>query len=391
MASMWEGVRPLSLVAAPAVIAALGVALSAASVPTVAPAQSVGGSCFGEIDAGDVPQRPADRRLRFGITPLVKAGQVGPAPADAVAEDKPKTHRALARLRPDGGPFVLRLNRFFWSKRSEGVQRYLRLADRFTSRGYLVELQLRYHPDERQEGHIDRWARFVRRVVRRFGPNERVVAIQVTNEVNLTVSPDSSDGAFDRARGALVRGVIAAADAVERNRFEHLEVGFNWFYRTDPENERSFWEHIRDRGGRRFVRAVDWIGLDAYPDTFFPPAEPPGEERDGMVSAMSTLRCLARIPGIPRSVPMKVEENGWPTPPGRTYERQAGFLRNVVDAVHDFRGTYNVSDYRWFNLRDADTDDPRLAQRYGLIESDYDRKPAFGAYQRLVEQRSTSR
>jgi hypothetical protein len=283
---------------------------------------------------------------------------------------------------------VVRLNRFFWSKRSEGVERYLRLADRFTSRGYLVELQLRYHPDERQEGHIRRWTRFVRRVVRRFGANERVVAIQVTNEVNLTFSPDSSDGAFDRARGALVRGVIAAAHAVRRQGYGQLEVGFNWFYRTDPANERSFWESIRDRGGQRFVRAVDWIGLDAYPDTFFPPVEPPGEERDGMVNAMSTLRCLARVPGIPRSTPMKVEENGWPTPPGRPYGRQAGFLRNAVDAVHDFRGTYNVTDYRWFNLRDADTDDPRLAQHYGLIESDYDRKPAFGAYERLVEQRS---
>ncbi len=158
-----------------------------------------------------------------------------------------------------------------------------------------------------------------------------------------------------------------------------------------PANEQSFWEYLKDRGGRRFVRAVDWIGLDAYPDTFFPPVEPPGEERDGMVNAMSTLRCLARIPEIPRRTPMKVEENGWPTPPGRPYERQAQFLRNVVDAVHDFRGTYNVSDYRWFNLRDADTGDPRLAQHYGLMESDYDRKPAFSVYRRMVDRRSRRR
>ena len=377
-------IAPLSFAAALAAAAALTVSVAPA------PAQSSDPQfCFGEIEADDVPQRPADGRLRYGITPLVQAGQVGPAPAEPVPERPRKTHRALARLRPDRGPFVLRLNRFFWSDRGDGVRRYLALADRFTKRGYLVELQLRYHPDARQEGRIRRWAKFVRRVVRHFGPNERVVAIQVTNEVNLTFSPDSSDGAYDRARAALVRGVIAAKDAARRHDFDQLEIGFNWFYRTDPPNERSFWQYLHDRGGRPFRRSVDWIGLDAYPDTFFPPVEPPGEERDGMVNAMSTLRCLARTAGIPQRVPMKVEENGWPTPPARSYTRQAQFLHNVVDAVHDYRGTYNVTDYRWFNLRDADTDDPRLAQRYGLLESDYDRKPAFPIYERMVERRST--
>ena len=43
-----------------------------------------------------------------------------------------------------------------------------------------------------------------------------------------------------------------------------------------------------------------------------------------MVSAMRSLRCFARVPGIPRSTPIKVEENGWPTlPPARGYAEQA--------------------------------------------------------------------
>ena len=383
-----RGVTPQRRVFAAATLFLLASAIALSLTSSASPATPSSSPCFGEIEADDVAQKPADQRLRFGITPLVQAGQVGPTPADAVPEDRDETHRALARLRPDGGPFVLRLNRFFWSDRGDGVRRYLRLADRFTRRGYLVELQLRYHPDARQEGRIGRWTDFVRRVVRRFGANERVVAIQVTNEVNLGFSPDSSDGAYDRARDALIRGVIAAKRKAKQRDYDQLEIGFNWFYRTDPGNERSFWEYLRDHGGARFVRALDWIGLDAYPDTFFPPVEAPGEERDGMVNAMSTLRCLARIPGIPKQVPMHIEENGWPTPPGRSYERQAQFLANVVDAVHDFRGTYNVTDYRWFNLRDADTSSPLLAQRYGLLESDYDEKPAFDVYRRLIERRS---
>ncbi|MBA2792544.1 MAG: hypothetical protein H0U32_00950, partial [Thermoleophilaceae bacterium] len=62
-------------------------------------------------------------------------------------EQPERTHEALARLRPPGGAFVLRLNRFFWSDGEEGIRRYLALAERFTSRGYLVELQVRYHPN----------------------------------------------------------------------------------------------------------------------------------------------------------------------------------------------------------------------------------------------------
>ena len=92
--------------------------------------------------------------LRFGIGPLVQAGQIGPLPGPAVAEQPERTHAALARLRPRTGAFVLRLNRFFWSDGEAGIQRYLDLARRFTDRGYLVELQVRYHPSPEQEGDI---------------------------------------------------------------------------------------------------------------------------------------------------------------------------------------------------------------------------------------------
>jgi hypothetical protein len=52
--------------------------------------------------------------------------------------------------------------------------------------------------------------------------------------------------------------------------------------------------------------------------------------------------------------------------------------------VHDFRGTYNVRDYRWFNLRDSRTGDTGVFQNAGLLEDDYDEKPAFAAYRELV-------
>ncbi len=134
--------------------------------------------------------------LRFGIGPLVQAGQVGANPAPAVPEQREVTHAALDALRGRDRPFVLRLNRFFWSDGEAAFRRYLGLARRFARRGYQVELQVRYHPAPSQEGDLAAWRAHVREVVRRFGRIRRVVALQIANEVNLTFSPDSSDGAY---------------------------------------------------------------------------------------------------------------------------------------------------------------------------------------------------
>ncbi len=367
-----------------AIIAGLALVVTALVGPAPAAAQGEP-SCVGEIESEGVPQKPGPN-LRFGIGPLVQAGQIGPLPGPAVAEQPDRTHEALARLRPSTGAFVLRLNRFFWSDGEAGIQRYLDLARRFTDRGYEVELQVRYHPSPEQEGDIAGWVRHVREVVRRFGANPGVVALQIANEVNLTISEDSSDGAYEGAREALVQGVIAGKDEARRLGHDRLEIGFNWAYRTDPASEESFWRSLRDRGGAEFVRSLDWIGLDAYPGTVFPPAESDLDGyRDGMVNAMSAMRCFAAIPGIPETVPMKVEENGWPTFGARSHAMQADVLRTMVGAVHDFRGTFNVTDYRWFNLRDGDSSSPQPFQHFGLLDSAYNEKPAFAVYDSLVD------
>ena len=365
-------------VAAAAVGAA---ALLAIPIPAAAQLPSV---CLGDLTAANVPQRPGPP-LRFGITPAGEAGALGPA-----VPVVPGTHQqdlaALAQLRPaNGAPFVIRLNRFFWSEGDAGVDRFRDLARSFTKEGYLVELQLRYHPTPAQEGDIPAWAAFVRKVVDRLGSNPRVVGLQVTNEVNFTISPDSSDGAYRGARDALIQGVEAASDEAARKGFGQLEIGFNWFYRTDPASESSFWSYLRDHGGPAFLAAVDWVGLDAYPGTVFPPVELPGGYRDGMVNAMSQLRkCFLPIAGIGPSVPIHVEENGWPTGPGRSEGQQVDALREMTAAVDDFRGTYNVSDYRWFDLRDHNSSSLNFQHHYGLLNDDYTPKPAFAAYARVV-------
>jgi hypothetical protein len=334
--------------------------------------------------------RPAPP-LRFGITPAGEAGSIGP-PVPLTPISVPKTLTALARLRPPDAPFVLRLNRFFWSEGQRGIRRFAAMARLYTRRGYRVELQLRYHPTAAQEGDIPAWVRFVRRVVRRFGPNRRVIGLQITNEVNFyPIAPDASDSAFTGARDALIRGVEAAHRTVRRRGYSQLRIGFNWAYRTGPANEASFWDYLRDKGGRRFARAVDWVGLDAYPGTVFPPVPAPigTGYYDAMSAALGELRrCYMPIARLGMKVPIHVEENGWPTGPGRAEGEQVIATRQMVAAVNDLRGLDHVTDYRWFDLRDHNTSSPNFQQHYGLLRDDYSPKRAFGVYRRLVRRLS---
>jgi hypothetical protein len=352
--------------------------------PTEVSAQAPAPACPGAKTSATGQWAPP---LRFGITPAGEAGSIGP-PVPLTPIDMGKTFSALNRLRPPRAPFVLRLNRFFWSDGERGIHRFARLARRYTRRGYRVELQLRYHPTPAQEGHIAAWVRFVSEVVRRFGPNPGVTGLQVTNEVNLyPIAPDASDSSFARARDALIRGVEAAHRTAQRHGYGQLEIGFNWFYRTDPANEASFWSYLRDKGGRRFAHAVDWVGLDAYPGTVFPPVPSPVGNGfgDAMGEALGELRdCYMPIAKLGRKVPIHVEENGWPTGPGRPGREQVTAMRQMVGAVNDLRARYDVTDYRWFDLRDHNTSSANFQQHYGLLRDDYSRKPAFGVYRRLV-------
>ena len=334
--------------------------------------------CSGETSAANVVAKAGAPALRVGITPRVEAGQFITPAAAAKPEDPAKTMAALARLRPPNGPFVVRLNRFFWSDGEAGFTKFLAEAQRYADAGYLVELQVRYKPASAEEGDIAAWVKHVREVVDRFGAIPAVVGLQITNEVNFDFSSDSSDGAYEGGKDALIQGVIAAKDEAKKRGFDQLRIGFNWAYRYDPEHEQQFWDYLKASGGPVFVSSLDWVGLDAYPGTVFPPAEQSVDDyRDGMVNGMSSFRCYLRAAGIPDSVPMYIEENGWPTYGTRREDMQALVADKMIRAVSEFRGTYNVSDYRWFNLRDANTSDSGIAQHFGLLRDDYKEKPAF--------------
>ena len=58
----------------------------------------------------------------------------------------------------------------------------------------------------------------------------------------------------------------------------------------------------------------------------------------------------------------------------------------MVDTVGNYGGSYNVTDYRWFNLRDNNSNGSGLFDKDGLMRDHDTRKPSFGVYQSLIKQ-----
>ena len=222
-----------------------------------------------ESYANDAPRGGAP--LRFGIGPRL-AGESGAAQVTAPAPEIPARRDAALRRLQGHRYLAVRLNRLFESDGAAGIAHFQRLAAHFGRMGLDVELQVRYHPRPQDDGNLAVWLAYVRRVVRAFGPNRHVTGLQITNEVNLAVSPNTSDGAHRRAVEALVRGVIAAKRESRRLGFRRQRIGFNYAFRFGDRNDAAFWDAVGRRGGARLRRATDWVGVDLYPGTFVRPS-----------------------------------------------------------------------------------------------------------------------
>jgi len=331
------------------------------------------------------PDKPAER-LTFGITPLL-AGNLIALQGEAPPVDPRQTRRALSLLRPPKRELVLHLNRLFWSDRGAGIRRFARKANGYARAGFRTEIQVRYHPDSAQEGNIRAWARFVRRAVRRLGRQPSVVAFTITNEANLPISPNTSDGAYEGVIPALVRGVVVADRQLRRLGRPDVPVGFSVMWRWNPVDDASFWEQVGAIADERFRRALDYVGVQVYPGLVWPPLPIPGRSAGAEVTeALALVRsCFMPKAGLGRRYALWVSENGYATRPLLESEQgQAEKLDSTVRWLHRYSGTLNISDYRYFNLRDNRAAGLDLFDQVGLLREDYSPKPSFDTYRKLI-------
>jgi hypothetical protein len=325
--------------------------------------------------------------LTFGVYPGGAAGAVGVA-GRTVAEDPGKRLAALEQLRSPGRPLVLHIFASYTGRGSASpAEQVGRDIAQYTSAGFQIELVLTYRPVGGSPAqNIAGFADFARLAVGSFGGNHRFVALQVTNEANVRGAPAAADGAYPGAEHALIGGVVAADAEARLHGYGQIGIGFNWAYAVGP-GEAAFWSRLGRAGGATFRRSLDWVGLDIYPRTWGPTVEGSlaAATRKTVLASLRALRGrYLPLAGIPPRVPLHISENGYPTGPGRTEAMQITAMKTAVSTVFANRSIYGVTDYRWFDLRDADSSSPNFESRYGLMRDDYSPKASFGAYRKLV-------
>jgi hypothetical protein len=312
--------------------------------------------------------------LSFGVFPLGLAGS-----PDGLASGPPDDWQAIAQavteLQGDGPPILPRMY-VNWDGPAS-TRAALAQVGAYAEHALPWDLVLCYRD---RDGNTEAWASFAARVVAEYG--NRLAAVQVTGEANLTGIPAAADGAYPGAREALAVGLLRAAEA-KRTAGATAAIGFAAVPEPEPDAS-GFWTSLRNLGGSDFGAAADYAGIDMYPDVFGPPTSVdalPGAVR----WVLQTYReRMLPVAGIAATTPIRVCENGWPTGPGRPEETQARVLDTVVRTVSDLGAELNVTHWELFALRDADSSKDGLFYRFGVLRDDYSAKPAFGVLRTLI-------
>ncbi|MFI0718834.1 hypothetical protein [Streptomyces sp. NPDC021224] len=306
----------------------------------------------------------------FGIYPGAALGGETGLIAPARPDDPRRIADALDTLQGDAGTFLVRAYRAFGDP---GLPDTPADPASYATRGRALDLVLTFRDPH---GDVDGWLDFVSETVRTDGAH--LARLQIAEEPNANLPV--LDGSTPHVKEAVVRGVTAAKQAA-RLAGHDIAVGFNAVPTFDPDD--SFWPGLGRLADDAFHQALDYVGLDFFPDVFRP--LPAGQLPGAVGAVLDGFRgdALPRA-GIGPRVPIVVTETGWPTGPGRSEERQAEVVAEVVRTVHERRTVDNITGYTYFGLRDADTSGPGLFHGFGLLRDDYTSKPAFDTYRRLV-------
>lgn len=353
---------------------------TAATVPGHTAASTVPGPT-----AAAAASTPGGERLRFGVYPWAAPGAV--SSVDRQRADDPQA--ALGAVKQLQGSRSMTVHLYGQYTGADPGEADAAISDArwWSENGVRVEMVLRYRPASSQlhAGYLP----WVRAISARLAAIPGVAAIQIGNEANNDSSPAAGDGAYPGAIDAVAQGVAAARQAVVAAGRPDIGIGFNWAAGRSPCRPDSFFARLRQAGGAAFVDSVGWVGLDVYPGTWSTPT-PTNDPTANLIDTTTerSLGCLrqTQMPqaSLPRTVTITVAETGYPTDAARSGASQASVLRAIIGSVQRASRSYNVTDLRWFSLRDANTGSGQLENGYGLMRDDYQPKPAFAAYQQIV-------
>ncbi|MDJ1134543.1 hypothetical protein [Streptomyces iconiensis] len=320
----------------------------------------------------------ASEGLLFGVYPGGVAGDDTGGLAGGPPDEPARVSAALDRLQGvPGRPFLVRAyTGFDDTTRLGGPHATATPADawQYAVRGRRLDLVAQY---QSASGDVDGYCAFVRELVEQYGAVTDT--LQITEEPNVTTVA-TLDGHYPRVREALVSGVYAAKARARELGHGGLRVGFNTTPLFGP--AASFLAGLTEYGGAEFIRELDYVGLDFFPDVFRPVAA--AELTAAVEGLLRHHREGLLAPAGLGRLPLHITEHGWPTGPDRPPHRQAEVLDTVVRVVAAHAGELGLSGYTHFALRDADTGEPGLFHRFGLTTDDYTPKPAFETMRVLV-------
>lgn len=312
--------------------------------------------------------------LTFGIYAGSAAGGTSGPP-----DDPDRISQALGQLqgRP-GRPFTVRAYDPYTdpgdtggpgsSMTPEGYGRYL-------GGGRALDLVVPYHS---RSGDVAGYCAFIEDLIDSLGAH--IATLQIAEEANITDDP-VLDGCYPRVTEALIAGIAAAGRRARLRGHAGLKVGCNSSPLFGPAS--GFFSALTRAGGERFVAGLDYIGLDFFPDVFRPVS--PGRLEAAVAGLLEGHRRERLVPAGLGHLPLIITEHGWPTPPGRSPERQAEVLSTVIGVVAREADALNITGYVHHGLRDTRSDSPDLMCHFGLMTDDYTPKPAFGTYADLID------
>lgn len=243
-----------------------------------------------------------------------------------------------------------------------------------------IDLVLCYRAPNYNSGD---WKAIISRIVKKYG--NHLCSLQITEEPNLK-DAYAGDGSFENVDKALYDGVVFAKEFVRSHDYP-IKVGFNTVLSFNPADD--FWNRIGSNDYELFREAVDYVGLDFFPDVFRPlPDEGfPDNLKNAVKHVLSHFRNTVSNTGkISPSVPIYITENGWATGAGKTYERQAVIVETIVRALNDTKAELNIERYELFGLRDTDSSNDNLFYQFGIVKDDYTPKPAFYTFRELIHE-----
>ena len=315
--------------------------------------------------------------LIFGMYPGGYIGQSGGIAV--IPDDSLRIHEALNHLQVSDAPFLVRGYKHYTGPLAPvkaGLVETPQRVERYLRNGRKLDLVLCFRQPD-----LAGWLVFIRETIRRY--RSMLSTLQITEEANVTTFAEV-DGCIPYVREALVKGVIAAKEEIQHSGLD-IQVGFSAALNFDPADD--FWPTLATLGGQPFLDALDYVGLDFFPDVFRPlaPDGSPGDIRTSVVGVLSHFRQVnLAAASISEDCPIHITEHGWPTGPTRSYERQTEVVELVIRTIHEHRNQFNITHYEHHALRDANSSNPDLFSQFGLLRDDYSPKPAFERYRQLI-------